>query len=685
MVKKVFACLLALCMLGGAVACADDGQTTDTDVGTSAGTSAEESTDDTTDTTVDTTEDTTDDKTDDTTADTENSESDTVGDEDVTLPLPTDYEVTEKDGTASVRTPSGLAYTVTGYTGSDKAAFTFEKGLTITFAEDVFAEDFNRFTMTYASTQPLKVYMTYTESATPKEEYYFLDAGEGTFSGLNTGFMDKLTARQLTSLRVESCTDRAAEFTLAGLTVETMDVPKATYYIENSRFKLGIDLGWGGTINYLNDRNCPVSGLSNLVNKHDTGRLIQQSFYGTAGVPGEYEPGISFDVKWVYNPVQGGDQYNNASRLIDLVITETSIYIKSQPQDWSLDGQLTPSYMENTYTLYEDHVRVDNRFTDYSGWEHPYTGQELPALYTVSYLDKFVWYDGDDSWTGDTLSYRDDLNFWGDSAYDADCTFTYREKNTETWCAWVNSSNDYGIGLYVPNVDRLKAGRFEYDGAKSAKSNSTNYVAPVNIMKLVSFTPLSYSYMLTAGTTEEIRNTFTKHKDFTDNKSLHENYQSLRIPSVEGDLTNLDFSEGNNLSLLMNLVNTTVTYDAEEKAVKLLSGSLGDSNLSIPYGELGETLSADTYTTLRIEYMIPTDNANASYDADIFLCAGDISVPTGDARVRVRLVKDGEYHVLEVDLSAYAFWTGDIHLIRFDYFDFSVDGDVMYVKNISLS
>ncbi len=595
---------------------------------------------------------------------------------------PADFEVSEENGTASVSTPAGLSYTVTGYTAMNQGVFAFDRSLSVAFPEGAFDEKFNRFTVTYASTQPLKVWFTFTERGKTLEEYYFLDAGSGDFSGLNPGFVTGFSARKLSALRVESCNGKAAEFTLSALATEAVETPDSSLYLENDRFKLGIDLSWGGTVNYLQDKTCTVEGLTNLVNRHDTGRLIQQSFYGTPGVPGVYEPGISFDSKWVYNPVQGGDQYNNPSRLIDLVITETSIYIKSQPQDWSLNNKLTPSYMENTYTLAADHVRVDNRFTDYSGWEHPFAGQELPALYTVSYLDKFVWYDGEASWTGDALSSRNDLKFWGE--FEADCTFPYRGENSETWCAWVSSAEDYGLGLFVPAVDRLKAGRYLYDGSKSDTAQSTGYVAPYNTIKLVSFKPLSYSYMLTAGTTASIRDTFTKHKDFTDNAGLRENYQPTRLPSIEGDVTKLDFSEGKNLALIANPINTAVSYDADRKAVSLLSGSLGDSSITISYGDAGAKVNAADVSILRIEYMIPEENGRIFYECDIFPCAGSIAMPDGNARIRESLITDGEYHVLEVDLSAYAFWSGDVHSIRFDYFDFSEDGDVMYIKSVTL-
>ena len=601
--------------------------------------------------------------------------------DEVTLPAPEDYEITEKDGTASVTTPLGLTYTLTGYTALDKATATVGESLTYTFEGEAFEEKFNRFTLTYSATAPVKVWVSYTERGQSAEEYFFLDAKEGQFSGLNTGFMKGYSARKLTALRVEPLTDKATAFTLAGVSTEKMEKLPKTYYLESDRYKLGIDLGWGGTVSYLEDKTCAIPDLTNLVNRHDTGRLIQQSFSGVQEND-EYKPGVSFDSKWRYNPVQGGDQYNNPSRLIDVVITENSLYIKSQPQDWSLDNALTPSYYENTYTLDGDCVKVDNRFTDYSGWEHPFAGQELPAFYTVSYLDTFVWYNGEEPWTGDALSSKNDLPFWGDHA--GECTFVLREKNTETWCAWIHGGDDYGLGVYVPNIDQHKAGRYEFDGSKSDTANSTGYVAPINILKLVSFDPIEYSYLLTAGNIATIRETFTARKDFTDNADLRVNYQSSRLPSVEGDITKLDFTGGQNLALLTNPMDTAVVYDEAMGAVKLTAGSVGDVSVTIPYGSSPKPLSAESYKTLKIEYMIPTDASMSSYQSDLFICTGNIKAPDGNARIRVDLVKDGEYHVLEVKLAGNPYWTGDIHMIRFDYFDFSAAGDVMYIKNISL-
>ena len=78
--KKLFAALLAALLLLSAVSCDKGGNVTDTTAG--GDTTAEGATNDTTAV-----------------------ESET---EEVTLPAPEDYEITEKDGTASVTTPLGL-------------------------------------------------------------------------------------------------------------------------------------------------------------------------------------------------------------------------------------------------------------------------------------------------------------------------------------------------------------------------------------------------------------------------------------------------------------------------------------------------------------------------------------------------------------------------------------------------
>ena len=163
---------------------------------------------------------------------------------------------------------------------------------------------------------------------------------------------------------------------------------------------------------------------------------------------------------------------------------------------------LTPSYMENTYTIENGLIRVDNRFVDFSGYNHREAHQELPAFYTISYLSDFVYYAGQKAFSDEALTVKKDLPFWAgnDSAY-------FKLSSKETWGAWIGPDG-YGIGVYTPIADTLLAGRFSYNGSTQSNNGATNYVAPLITYRLKTLEPFTYSYYVTTGKTEEIRGAF---------------------------------------------------------------------------------------------------------------------------------------------------------------------------------
>ena len=614
--------------------------------------------------------------------------------------------VTQNGSSATVTHQSGLSYTATGYTAANNNKLTFVKGLTLTFDAAKTSKAFNRFTLGYTSTQPLYGKVTYSVGSQTVTDDFYLEAGTHTFSCLIKQYLNSKKGTKIVSMTFETCNDKSADFALCVLNTEdypVLGVGADTYYLENSRYKLGIRLIWGGGINYLEDKTCNISQLQNLVNQADTGRLIQQSYYGVQQ-NAEYTPGHFNGSTWAYNPVQGGDVAQNHSRIIDIVVTEYSVYVKSQPMDWAKNNEITPSYMENTYTVYSDRIQVDNRFVDFSNWTHRYCHQELPAFYTVSYLSRFTLYNGAKPWTDDVMSYRDNLNFWGDQAYYNDCTFLMKNSNTETWCAWTNPTDDFGIGLYVPNVDSLLAGRHAFNNSKDSTNGATNYVAPVNAILLKSFESLEYSYLITTGSVSEIRSTFKEHKDFAPNESLHKNHQTRRVPdstvatnensyadlnsgsgsggntSASSISANLDLTKKENAVHVIGSNNTTVAYNSAAGALALVVTGQ-DPHATIVYDD---ALSANRYKTIEITYMLPATNSEGNNVTDLFLCAGSITNPDPNASVRIDHTADGQYHVMTVDLSDKSFWQGDIHKIRFDYMDDCDPGDVMYIKSIVL-
>lgn len=422
--------------------------------------------------------------------------------------------ITQHSGYSYVLTDAGFSYTAKGYSEVvDNSSFRITSGFIVTPDSYQFSGQFNRMSFSYSSTKPLRMTVNYIQNGSEIADLFFLDAGQDMeFSALIQAYLNGAAANSIRSVRFDSCTGDAADVYLKSITYQMYRVyNESVYYFENARFKVGLQLNWGGGISYIEDKTHHEDGLQNLINNYDTGRLVQQSYYGTGATEG-YTPGEFNGYAWNYNPVQGGDKYQNPSRLIDIVTEGDSVYIRVQPQDWSLNGQITPSYMENRYTLLDNRIQVDNRFTDYSGFTHPVTSQEVPAFYTVSYLNRFSCYTGNKPWTGDSLTVRDDLNFWGDAAYANDCTFIVPDGDTETWCAWTSTQSQFGIGLYVPGIERFLAGRHSYDGSKSPQAGSTNYVAPLIFTALQSYQPLSYSYQITTGSVEQIRNVFFENR-----------------------------------------------------------------------------------------------------------------------------------------------------------------------------
>ena len=594
--------------------------------------------------------------------------------------------ITEQNGIASVSTAEGLKYTAIGYSSFDKTGFTFVSGLEIAL-DDTFEKEFNRFTIHYASTAPLKIYVAYEEKGGECEEYFYLEAGEGSFSAVNKSFLGKKNARRLSSIKIDTCEGKPARFILFDISTEEVDVPDTTLYVSGNKYTLGIDLKWGGTINYVADNTCKIDGVENLVNKHDTGRLIQQSYYGIEEVEGEYTPGsFNGNDRWPYNPVQGGDRGNYSSRLIDVVVEEGRVYIKAQPMDWGKVDEITQSYMENTYIIEDDYIRVDNRFVDFSGWEHQTRSQELPAFYTISYLDTFVWYGGTEPWTDGALEYKYDLPFWGDAANNGQCTFTYKESNNETWSAFVNSSGSFGIGLYVPNTDYLKAGRHEYNsadgGTKDASANPCSYIAPINHLKLVAYEALEYSYLLATGSVEEIRSTFKEYKDFTANEGLI-GKTPQRVPYYGKPMDQLDFTDSTVTTVITNPNSTAVSYDTGVGATRLtVEGA--DPYVALNFASSSEELYAEDFRYAELVYMLPKSNSAASYKGQLFIATGSTMAATAGKSVDFSLKRDGEYHTLRVDLSGVEFWSGKINLLRLDYFNQGAKGDVVYIKSFRL-
>ena len=389
---------------------------------------------------------------------------------------------------------------------------------------------FNYYGIEYSSDCYIKATVHYSAGVKAKTEDFFLEPSKKktTFYSFVDDALAGKKGNKITSITFEPLTKAKENIKIYGFSVFNREIPEQEIFIQNDTHKLGIDLLWGGALSYLEDLDSNVQAVSvdgqikvdsnaskrynaesvnnnvNLINRNDTGRLVQQSYYGTL----DYDHGVYMDNDWRYNPVQGGNQFNDASKIVDLRVTDTEIYIKCRPLDWAKEKEyITPSYMEATYSLENGGVHAKCRFVDFSGYPEAETTQEIPAFYCIEPLNNFVYYGGKKPWTNGKLTNEPDLIFWPDAGYP-----NFYSK--ENWSAFTGEFEDsFGIGVYVDNEEAFLAGVYEREKTTNidpSKDGPTSYIAIVKNRIFKSFDPYEYEYYLATGDTTEIRNTFEK-------------------------------------------------------------------------------------------------------------------------------------------------------------------------------
>lgn len=352
--------------------------------------------------------------------------------------------------------------------------------------------------------------------------------------------------RVLTGISFDNIEEKAGSFSVESMHFTYKDMPFGYHFLENDTLKLGINLGAGGGVFFLaylaeNVYQVDVDGKVeigidydqlpgavkryegeiNLLNFHDVGRLVQQSYYGTFEEP--YVPGVYHGATVPYNPVQGGDQNKNQSKIVDYVQTDTEIYVKCQPRDWA-PAKLCDAYMENWYTLEDNTVKIRNRFTDFTGYVPRYASQEMPAVYTVRSLDNWKVYDGDAPFTdGELSTYQAQTEDLG-----GQLTST---KLSENWSALVND-DDFGVAVYLPDITNGSHAIFgnnnvleniydPYYNIALSQHNATSYITMIGQTAFESFKPLEYVSYLSAGRLSDMRQTFYRlHEEGANNHSF---------------------------------------------------------------------------------------------------------------------------------------------------------------------
>ena len=405
----------------------------------------------------------------------------------------------------------------------------------------------NYINIRYKSSENLKGTLNYYDVTNSRNvsETIFLEASSYPID-FNT-FLDSFrvgsvgnTNKRLTSLVLTNVGSATSDTTIYQVGYCDRSYSRSdVLYISDSSIELGVSLQFAGSItsvknldqkiqeyvdtNYVvkirgsdkhsGDVNNVIRNNPNLINVHDVGREVQQSWYLNIGPNQGYTRGTYMGNEISYNPVQAGDQHNNESQIIDYKITYDennsakikSIWVKTKALDWSKDNVLTTSYMENTYSINNGLIKVVNRFIDFGGWTNYennagfpqgnnntnghtflsttdanlFAGQELPAFYSSHALDYFGTYFTDyhgstsgklifDKYLGWNVGTTriEHNNQDGDKLLVADGSYegqtTYRmstsgghyefRKHTENWLGFFNEDH-FGIALYMPAND----------------------------------------------------------------------------------------------------------------------------------------------------------------------------------------------------------------------------------------
>ena len=294
-------------------------------------------------------------------------------------------------------------------------------------------------------------------------------------------------------------------------------------WLDNGRVRLGIDLERGGTICFLSTGS--EAERDNMVNVHDLGRYIQQSYYAGTPVDRKQEGQHPNFSPWTWNPIQAGGigcvakpPHSNArSEILEFTETKNAMYIKCVPRLWDMPGEAAECVFEQWMWLEGDAVRVSNKVTiartDTIWKEGVVRDQELPAVYPIARLRHCYTYVGDAPWTGGAAvkmpdhpeAYKKELPPTDPNGFPWN-----RFKPTEPWAACVNPETGVGFGVYSPRADATWLCGFvnhlkRQNNRDDSLANSTSYIAPLAKVALNKDSVFGYEYYLIPGSVRDVR------------------------------------------------------------------------------------------------------------------------------------------------------------------------------------
>lgn len=413
-------------------------------------------------------------------------------------------------------------------------------------------------------------------------------------------------------------------------------------YLDNGIIRVGVDLKRGGSIGFLAD----AKKTSSVVNVHDLGRWIGQSYYSGPKPFGTPHP----DWKdWPWNPVSAGDVYGNPSKLIEKKNDGKTLYNKSVPMQWALKNVPGDCQFETWITLDGRSVHVRNRLTndrkDHA--QYPAMDQELPAVYTIGKLHRLMTYTGDSPFTdGQSKEIRKIPTKGNQPQW---TTFFA----TEHWAALVDD-DDWGLGVIHPDVVRFVGGFYGKPNTGGPNDDPNGYIAPVRQDILDHNIVYEFRYTLVLDSLTNIRKEAYKQRP----KSNLPDYR------FKSDRQHWWFQNAEDSGYAAN--------DGLHLKVERDDPQL--------YGPEASWESKDT-PKIYIRAAFRTKGKTAQ----LFWQTAEKPGFPADQSIRFDIEPDGRFRIYEVNLFASPAYKGTIRRLRFDPVEAGHVGEIVDVEFISAS
>lgn len=275
------------------------------------------------------------------------------------------------------------------------------------------------------------------------------------------------------------------------------DEPKKTkselLRIDNGAVQVGIDRSMGASITHLSWNEHPGS----VVNVHDPGRLIQQSYYAGQSRDRIADGQSKAWSPWTWNPIQGGGVSSWARVTRFEKVDDATLFGETIPKLWDMPDEEADAVMQQ-WTGFEPGVqrtvvvrnRVQCQRDEDDAWgKAVLRPQEVPACYFTRNFDRFRSYLGEGKW---------------------------RDEETNIGPPWRKASpplgamacfNDEGqaIAIYSPTANS----HWNYGPHVNAASDDPSagpcvHVAPISRVLLGPQSTYEYRYWLTVGDENQI-------------------------------------------------------------------------------------------------------------------------------------------------------------------------------------